>query len=105
RRGGTGADVCAPIVCGDGIVDAGEECDDGNTASGDGCDATCHAEPGFLCHDVEVAPTGDVTSIVTRNVCDPLVCGDGVIVNNAPASPLLGEQCDDGNDTSGDGCS
>ena len=35
--------VSAP-GCGDGIVDAGEQCDDGNTSSGDGCSATCMAE-------------------------------------------------------------
>jgi cysteine-rich repeat protein len=27
--------------CGDGVVDADEECDDGNTASGDGCSSLC----------------------------------------------------------------
>jgi cysteine-rich repeat protein len=31
-------------VCGDGIRDAGEQCDDHNTASGDGCSATCRNE-------------------------------------------------------------
>lgn len=31
-------------VCGDGILDIGEECDDGNTTSGDGCSATCTVE-------------------------------------------------------------
>ena len=30
--------------CGDGIVNAGEECDDGNTTSGDGCSAICTLE-------------------------------------------------------------
>jgi len=30
--------------CGDGSVDAGEQCDDGNTANGDGCSATCQNE-------------------------------------------------------------
>ncbi|HTR49396.1 MAG TPA: DUF4215 domain-containing protein [Kofleriaceae bacterium] len=39
-------DVCIvgiPRVprCGDGILDPGEECDDGNNVSGDGCSATC----------------------------------------------------------------
>ncbi|MDI3286640.1 DUF4215 domain-containing protein [Polyangium sp. 15x6] len=29
------------LSCGDGILDAGEFCDDGNNASGDGCSATC----------------------------------------------------------------
>ena len=33
-----------PIVCGDGIVGAGEQCDDGNTTAGDGCSATCTIE-------------------------------------------------------------
>jgi len=37
-------------VCGDGVVEIGEPCDDGNTAGGDGCPATCDAvEPGFVC--------------------------------------------------------
>jgi cysteine-rich repeat protein len=36
-----------PAVCGDGNVDfPGEECDDGNNVSGDGCSATCTIEPG-----------------------------------------------------------
>lgn len=31
-------------ACGNGAVDAGEECDDGNMASGDGCSAACAVE-------------------------------------------------------------
>ena len=31
-------------ICGDSIVTAGEECDDGNTADGDGCDQNCQDE-------------------------------------------------------------
>ncbi|TDJ05123.1 MAG: DUF4215 domain-containing protein, partial [Deltaproteobacteria bacterium] len=31
-------------VCGDSIVDAGEDCDDGNTVSGDGCTSLCGFE-------------------------------------------------------------
>ena len=31
--------------CGDGILDAGETCDDGNAVSGDCCDALCQFEP------------------------------------------------------------
>ncbi len=30
--------------CGDGVVDTGEECDDGNANSGDGCSSTCSVE-------------------------------------------------------------
>ena len=37
------AGKCAP-VCGDGSVDPGELCDDGNTLGGDGCDTSCKTE-------------------------------------------------------------
>lgn len=33
-----------PPRCGDGLVEGTEECDDGNTVAGDGCDATCNSE-------------------------------------------------------------
>jgi cysteine-rich repeat protein len=32
---------CTVPRCGDGILDVGEVCDDGNTVGGDGCSATC----------------------------------------------------------------
>jgi cysteine-rich repeat protein len=31
----------AAAVCGNGVLEAGEECDDGNTIGGDGCSASC----------------------------------------------------------------
>lgn len=37
--------LCASApVCGNSIVEPGEQCDDGNTYSGDGCSATCQTE-------------------------------------------------------------
>src|ERR1039458_8422190 len=36
----------ARSVCGNGIVDDGESCDDGNARGGDGCDGTCKVENG-----------------------------------------------------------
>ncbi len=33
-----------PPVCGDGLVERGEECDDANATSGDGCSSTCQLE-------------------------------------------------------------
>ncbi|MFT6397054.1 MAG: cysteine-rich repeat protein, partial [Bradymonadia bacterium] len=42
-------------VCGDGTVDVGEECDDGNVAGGDGCSAVCTIEAG-ICGDGTVNP-------------------------------------------------
>ena len=37
--------VCDPI-CGDGYKEGNEECDDGNTDDGDGCDSNCNLEEG-----------------------------------------------------------
>ena len=33
--------ICIKGVCGDGVVEMGEECDDGNGANGDDCDSNC----------------------------------------------------------------
>jgi cysteine-rich repeat protein len=35
--------VCQ-LTCGNGVVDPGEDCDDGNRQSGDGCTLACHRE-------------------------------------------------------------
>jgi cysteine-rich repeat protein len=40
--------------CGDGVVDEGQECDDGNRVDGDGCSSTCRFELG-----AEVEPNDD----------------------------------------------
>jgi cysteine-rich repeat protein len=37
-----------PVNCGDGDIDAGEQCDDGNTTSGDGCEGNCQIGPGAV---------------------------------------------------------
>ena len=41
-----GRNYCARFrpICGNKVVDTGEQCDDGNTTSGDGCSATCKTE-------------------------------------------------------------
>ncbi|MBN2494266.1 MAG: DUF4215 domain-containing protein [Deltaproteobacteria bacterium] len=71
-------------VCGDGLLGGSEACDDGNTATGDGCSAECRLETGWVC-------TGSAPS-----VCDGLR-GDGLVHGS--------EVCDDGNIRDGDGCS
>ena len=76
-------------VCGDGTTSTEEQCDDGNTQSGDGCTETCQLEPGWDC-----PPEGGAC---TKLVID--VCGDGNLDTDK------GETCDDGNKTNGDGCS
>ena len=44
-------------TCGNGTIDAFEACDDGGTATGDGCGASCHEEPGYNCDGAE--PSGN----------------------------------------------
>ena len=49
-----------PGLCGNGNVDPGEQCDDGNTVSGDCCSATCHFEPlNQPCNDHNTCTTGE----------------------------------------------
>jgi len=117
--------------CGDGILDPGEQCDDGNLVSGNGCDATCAPSAcgngvvagGEECDDGNTAG-GDgcsATCFVERcangvldvgEQCDDgnIVSGDGCDVSCPPTGcgsgfVTAGEQCDDGNTSAGDGCS
>jgi len=89
-------------VCGDGVLDAGESCDDGNTTNGDGCSSTCELESvcgnGIL-EGNEVCDDGNTTDGDNcSSTCDAEnFCGDGVLNTS--------EACDDGNTTNGDGCS
>ena len=97
-----GSGSCGP-TCGNGKLETGEQCDDGNTTSGDGCSSTCTTEgpkcgngiveSGEGCDDGNTT-SGDGCSSTCQ--CEP-TCGNGKLE--------AGEQCDDGNTTSGDGCS
>src|SRR5687768_4705190 len=53
--------VCLPVGCGNGELDLGEACDDGNREKGDGCSADCASNE--LCgngiHDVPVGEACD----------------------------------------------
>ncbi len=72
--------------CGDGRLNPGEVCDDGNNVSGDGCTANClQVEANYAC------------PIPGKPCVSTVKCGDKKITGS--------EQCDDGNDQSGDGCS
>ena len=76
--------VCHPIpVCGDGTLDVigGEICDDGNTASGDGCGADCLtpeldalcAKASLLPLAVDVAGTTAAGPTGYPSQCDPYI--------------------------------
>ncbi len=68
---------CIAPVCGDGIITTaiGEQCDDNDTSSGDGCNAACQVENGWIC-------SGEPSTCVPS-------CGNG---NVDP-----GEECDGSN--------
>lgn len=70
-------------LCGNGILEDSEACDDGGLISGDGCNPTCQIDTGWNCAGAPSACSA--------------IFGDGVIVG--------GEECDDGNANPGDGCS
>jgi len=106
--------------CGDGDVNQEtEQCDDGNTADGDGCSAICEIEtPPSDCGNGEI-DEGEECDNGTANgmACQPEY-GDcqycSAICTLATAlGPYCGdnnvdtphEQCDDGNTNSNDGCS
>ncbi len=87
-------------TCGNGTLDAGETCDDGNAAGGDGCSASCQTE---FCGDGVVNNVAETCEPPNTNTCNATctarqpTCGDGFVT--AP------EACDDGNVIDGDGCS
>lgn len=45
-------------VCGDGVVDTGEQCDNGNTSNLDGCDSSCKYEVFVRMNSVEIEGGG-----------------------------------------------
>jgi fibro-slime domain-containing protein len=67
--GGTATTGACSTVCGNGNVEAGEECDDGNTVSGDGCSSTCKKEAGFTCSNVPLPDTTDCVQTGNTGKC------------------------------------
>jgi len=85
NRSETSVDRPGGGTCGDGTIERSEQCDDGNTTSGDGCSRICQIETNWDC------PTEGQPCKYVGN------CGSGVLTSN--------KVCDDGNTVSGDGCS
>jgi cysteine-rich repeat protein len=89
-------------TCGDGTVNIGETCDDGNVLNDDGCGSTCALE-GSICgngtiESGEECEDGNITDFDgCSHLCKTERCGDGVLQPN--------EQCEDGNVLDNDGCS
>ncbi len=106
---------CVPAGCGNGTIDAGEGCDDGNLNNGDGCNAQCLKELGRPCTSGTVCASGFCDVMICA--CDAEIDCPGIQLCNVQANPNIcvnpgcgnfvvevNEGCDDGNTTSGDGC-
>jgi cysteine-rich repeat protein len=122
--------ISTVAVCGNGILDANEQCDDKNLLNGDGCDDHCFYEgcgngildSGEECDDKNKVNGDGCSAACVREYCgnnivDPKEqCDDGNTVNGDGCSQFCqleicgngvvtaNEQCDDGNHTNGDGC-
>ncbi|MDB4961277.1 MAG: Multiple EGF-like-domain protein 3 precursor [Myxococcales bacterium] len=103
--GDDGGEVNA--TCGDSTREGAEQCDDGNTASGDGCSSACTTEIAMTCGDSSTTGTeqcddgnttdGDGCSAMCQTETPTEDCGNGMLDGS--------EGCDDGDITAGDGCS
>lgn len=100
---GDNGDNDAPPRCGDGVVDSGEQCDDGASNSNtlpDTCRTSCKlptcgdgvVDDGETCDDGAANNDSDPTACHTDCTMTSMTCGDGVLD--------AGEECDDGADNS-----
>ncbi|HBU48363.1 MAG TPA: hypothetical protein DEB46_08640 [Myxococcales bacterium] len=112
--GGGGEEDAGPAanqpVCGDGVREGSEECDDGNRRNGDGCTSRCRiqAEPACgdgnvdrleECDDGNTDPTDGCT-----DECFNAKCGDGITRSDLSPGAEGYEACDDGNEANDDSC-
>jgi cysteine-rich repeat protein len=85
---------CCP-ACGNGALDGGEACDDGNHVAGDGCSPGCQDEDGQPTCGNGVLEAGEVCddgNVAEHDGCSPacqveFVCGDGA------CDTMNGESC------------
>ena len=99
-------------VCGNGVLDVGEQCDDGNKLAGDCCSPTCTSEPlGSPCTDgnpctndacngagvclgtPNMALCNDGNACTTADVCTAGTCVGGAALNCNDGNPCTTDTC------------
>jgi cysteine-rich repeat protein len=89
-------------VCGNGVLDPGEQCDDGDDYDYDACPTACinaYCGDGFAQDGMEPCDDGNngISNDGCLDGCMLPVCGDGIV-------DIYYEACDDGNSLDDDGC-
>jgi cysteine-rich repeat protein len=119
-------DECVSTACGDGFTNALalEDCDDGNDVSGDGCEPDCkfscsaigECDDGNACNGNEVCDTANHVCVAGTTAVDETPCMSAAVEDGECRSGVCvpegcgdmavegAEECDDGNQTAGDGC-
>ena len=110
------AGACVAGRCGNAVLEPGEECDDGNSVSGDGCEGdctfSCHVSPdcddGNVCTDEECVEGGNgqicTTTFNTSPCDDGLFCTVNDVCDGAGLCAGSGNPCDDSIDCTTDNC-
>jgi cysteine-rich repeat protein len=104
--GGTLASTSLHVCCGDGVVQSGEQCDDGNNNGGDGCSFECKKEErGACCADGcsdglsgrDCLEKGGsffaASTCASINSCGQIETGACVLENGQCKSPISAEAC------------
>lgn len=73
--------------CGNGIIEDGEECDDINNESNDGCSSNCLLESGWICH-------GDPSACYEEEQYQLIGLGEGFLgrVNDVAITEYMGQK-------------
>ncbi|MGH7895711.1 MAG: hypothetical protein ACREQL_13650, partial [Candidatus Binatia bacterium] len=84
------------LSCGDGVVDTGEGCDDGDSTPGDGCSALCQVEACWSCSGApstcSTLPDGSGCS--DGNACTQTdSCSSGTCAGSNPVTCTALDQC------------
>jgi len=84
-------DILCSATCGNGVLNAGESCDDGNTREGDGCSASCQSEAAAVAGTVAVAndasPAAAAPPTEAASPAEPVVAAAGAALTISDVEP------------------